>query len=95
MKKIKKKKSFLGTFVSMVGTVSNIVNSIAQNQLQREQMEKKQRLYNENVARENALRQTQNIQNDVDFIDNIKKEYITPLKFGGKRIKQKTLNHFK
>lgn len=95
MKKIKKKKSFLGTFVTTVGTIANIANSLAQNKLQREQIEKEQQLYNENVARESALRHTQNIQNDIDFINNFKKEYITPLKFGGKRIKQKSLNRFK
>lgn len=96
MKKIKKKKSFLGTITSVIGTVANMANSLEQNRLQREQIEKEQQLYNENVAIENALRQTQNIQNNIDFVNNLKKEYMTPLRFGGtKRVKQKNLNRFK
>ena len=96
MKKIKKKKSLLGTITSVIGTVANIANSLEQNRLQREQIEKEQQLYNENIARENALTQTQNLQNSMNFVNNIKKEYITPLRFGGKkRVKQKNTNRFK
>ena len=96
MKKIKKKKLFLGAMATIISTVANIANSAEQNKLQKEQIKKEEQLHNESVARENALRQTQNIQNNIDFVNNLKKEYITPLRFGGtKRVKQKNLNRFK